>query len=102
VHGIFGGENILKDGHPFAAIDGYDKWVFDGLKKGFWDQVEDAVKALEASLSRKMGGHLVQKNNAHSRFLTLLTDSVQHILRLHRTMDVHFLRYRTIFGDVLP
>jgi hypothetical protein len=67
-------------------------------KKGFRDQVEDAVNALEASLSRKIGVYLIHKKNVHLIFLTLLTDAVQHMLRLHRMMDGQFLHYRTILG----
>jgi hypothetical protein len=57
------------------------------------------VKALEASLSRKMDVHLVYKNNAHHMFLTLLNDSAQNnMLKLHHMMDGQFLRYRTVLG----
>jgi hypothetical protein len=79
------------NGQPLAAIDGYDKWVSPGLKKGFRDQVEDAIIAFEATLSRKMGVHLGHKNNTHHIFLTLLTDSVQHMLKLYLMMDGQFL-----------
>jgi hypothetical protein len=91
VPGIFGGEKVAINGHPFAAIDIYYKWVSTGLKRGFRDQVEDAVKALEATLSRKLGVHLGHNNNAHRIFLTLSTDSVQRMLQLHRMMDEQFL-----------
>jgi hypothetical protein len=33
VPGIFGGEKLSKNGHPFAVIDGYDKWVSISLKR---------------------------------------------------------------------
>jgi hypothetical protein len=98
VPGIFGADKLAKNGHPFAAIDEYSKWESTGIKKGFRDQVEDAVKALESSLSRKMSVHLVSKTAAHRIFLNLLTDSVQHMLKLHRMMDGQFLRYRTVLG----
>jgi hypothetical protein len=90
VLGIFEGGNLSKNGHTFAAIDGYDKWVSTGLKRGFRYQVEDAVKALEATLSRKTGLHYGHKNNVHSIFLTLLNDSTQHVLKLHHMIDGQF------------
>jgi hypothetical protein len=63
---------------------------------GFRDQAEDATKALKSSLSKKMLVHLVHKGTAHCIFLTLLTDYVQHTLKLHRMMDGQFLRYCTV------
>jgi hypothetical protein len=71
---------------------------FHWYEKGFRDQVEDTVKALEATLSRKMGVHLGHKKNVHRIFATLLTDSIQHMLKLHRMMDGQFLRYWTVLG----
>jgi hypothetical protein len=50
VPGIFGADRLAKNGHPFAVISVYSKWEFTGIKKGFRDQVEDGVKALEYSL----------------------------------------------------
>jgi hypothetical protein len=67
VHGIFAGE-YFNNCHHFGVIY---KWVSTGLKKGSRDQVEDVLKDMEASLSRKMGVHLVNKhNNAHRFFLS--------------------------------
>jgi hypothetical protein len=70
------------------------------LKKCFRDQVEDAVKALESSLSKKMSVHLVNKNQVHGIFLNLLTNLVQHMLKLHLMMDEQFLIYGTVLGAV--
>jgi hypothetical protein len=56
---IFGAENSAKNGHPFDDIDDCSKWESNGLKKGFWHQIEDAVKALESSLYRKASAHLL-------------------------------------------
>jgi hypothetical protein len=42
--------------------------------------------------------HLAHKGTAHQIFLTLLTESVQQLLKLHRMMDCQFLRYRTVLG----
>jgi hypothetical protein len=66
--------------------------------KGFRDQAEGTVKALYASISRNMDVHLVHKNNAHHILFILLTDLVQHILKLHHMMDGQFLHCRTILG----
>jgi hypothetical protein len=38
------------------------------------------------------------KHNAHHICLTLLTDSVQQMLKLHHMMDSQFLRYQTVIG----
>jgi hypothetical protein len=45
-----------------------------------------------------MSVHLGHKNNAHIICLTLLTDSIHHMLKLHRMMDRQFLQYRTVLG----
>jgi hypothetical protein len=42
--------------------------------------------------------HLAHKGTSHRIFLTLLTESVQQLLKLHRMMDCQFLRYRTVLG----
>jgi hypothetical protein len=42
--------------------------------------------------------HMMHKVDAHRVFLTLLTDSVQHMLKLHRMMEVQFSRYRSVLG----
>jgi hypothetical protein len=42
--------------------------------------------------------HLAHKGTAHRIVLTLLTESVQQLLKLHRMMDCQFLRYRTVLG----
>jgi hypothetical protein len=42
--------------------------------------------------------NLGNKHNAHRIFLTLLTDSVQQMLKLHSMMESQFLRYHTILG----
>jgi hypothetical protein len=93
VSGIFGG------GHPFAAVDVYDEWISAGTRKGFRDQMEIAVKALETALIRKMGVYLVHKPDAQRIFRTLLTDYVQQMLKLHRMMDDQFLWHRTVLGS---
>jgi hypothetical protein len=60
--------------------------------------VEEGVKALEASLSKRMSVHMPHKVEAHRIFLTLLMDSVQQMLKLHRMMDAQFQRYRGVLG----
>jgi hypothetical protein len=42
--------------------------------------------------------HLAHKGTAHRIFITLLTESVQQLLKLHRMIDCQFLRYRTVLG----
>jgi hypothetical protein len=95
---IFGADKAAKNGHPFADIDTYDKWVSLGIRQGFRDKVEKSSQALESSISKQMMVHLVHKGTAHRIFLTLLTESVQQLLKLHRMMDYQFLRYRTVLG----
>jgi hypothetical protein len=41
VPGIFGADKAAKNGHPFAAIDTYDKWVSLGIRQGFRDKVKN-------------------------------------------------------------
>jgi hypothetical protein len=53
---------------------------------------------LESSLSRSMSVHMTHNVEAHWIFLTLLTDSVQHMLKLHRMLEAQFLRYRSVLG----
>jgi hypothetical protein len=91
VPGIFGADR-------FSAISDFSKWESTGIKKGFQDQVEEGVRALEASLSRSMSVHMTHKVEAHRIFLTLLTDSVQHMLKLHRMMEAQFFRYHSVLG----
>jgi hypothetical protein len=98
VPGIFGADKAAKNGHPFATIDTYYKWVSLRIRKGFRDKVEKSTQALESSLSKQMMVHLAHKGTAHCIFLTLLTESVQQLLKLHRMMDCQFLRYRTVLG----
>jgi hypothetical protein len=98
VPGIFGGQKVAKNGHPFAAIDSYDKWIYTIPKRGFRDQIEEAARTLEETMSNRMLVHLGHKHNDHRIFLTLLTDSVQKMLKLHRMMDRQFLRYQTVLG----
>jgi hypothetical protein len=90
VPGIFGADRSARNGHPFYAISEYSKWESTGIKRGFRDQVEEGVKALEASLSKRMSVHMPHKVEAHRIFLTLLTESVQQMLKLHRMMDAVF------------
>jgi hypothetical protein len=45
-----------------------------------------------------MSVHTPHKVEAHRIFLTLLMDSVQQMLKLHRMMDAHFQRYRGVLG----
>jgi hypothetical protein len=40
--------------------------------------------------------HVAHKGTAHRMFLTLLTESVQQLLKLHRMMDCQFLSHRTV------
>jgi hypothetical protein len=96
--GIFGADRSAKNGHPFAAISEYSKWESTGIKKGFQDQVKDGVNALGSSLLQRMSVHMTHKVEAHLIFLTLLTDSAQQMLKLHRMMDAQFLRYRSVLG----
>jgi hypothetical protein len=97
VRGIFA-DRSAKNRHNFADISEYIKWESTGIKKGFRYQVEDGVKALESSLLRRVNVNTTQKLEAHRIFLTLLRDSVQHMLKLHRMMDGQFMRYRNILG----
>jgi hypothetical protein len=90
VPGIFGADRTAKNGHPFTAIDTYDKWFSMGIRQGFRYQVEQSVNALESSLSKQMMFHLAHKETDHHMFLTLLTESVQQLLKLHRMMDCQF------------
>jgi hypothetical protein len=92
VPGIFGADRSARNGHPFSAISEYSKWESTGIKRGLIDQVEEGVKALEASLSKSMSVHIPHKVEAHRILLTLLTDSVQQMLKLHRMMDAQFQR----------
>jgi hypothetical protein len=85
--GFFGADRSEKNGHPFSVISDFSKWESNGIKKAFFDQVEEGVRALESSLSRSMSVHMTHKVDAHRMFLTLLTDSVQHLLKLHRAME---------------
>jgi hypothetical protein len=92
VLGFFG----AKNGKPFSAISDFSKLEFTGIKKGFRDQLEEGVRALESSFSRIMSVHMTHKVEAHRIFLTLLTDSVQHMLKLHRMTEAQFFRYRSV------
>jgi hypothetical protein len=67
-------------------------------REGFGIRVEGGVKALETMVICLMGVPLVRKPLAQRVFTTLLTDSVQQLLKLHRMMDIHFLRYQTVLG----
>jgi hypothetical protein len=69
-----------------------------GIRKGFRDKVEKTAQALESSLSKQMMVHLAHKGTAHRILLTLLAESVQQLLKLHRMMECQFLRYRTVLG----
>jgi hypothetical protein len=100
VPGFFGADRSAKNGHSFSTISDFSKWESTGIKKGSRDQVEEGVRALEYSLSRSrsMIVHMTHKVEAHWIFLTLLTDSAQHMLNLHRMMEAQFLRYRSVLG----
>jgi hypothetical protein len=54
--------------------------------------VEEGVRDLEASTAKRMSVHMTHKVEARRMFLTLLTDSVQQMLKLHRMMDAQFQR----------
>jgi hypothetical protein len=60
--------------------------------------VEKSAQALETSISKQMMVHLAHKGAAHQNFLTLLAESVQQLLKLHRMKDCQFLRYPTVLG----
>jgi hypothetical protein len=90
VPGFFGADRSAKNGHPLSTISVFSKWESTGIKKGFHDQVEEGVRALESSLSRSMIVHMTHKVEARRIFLTLLTDSVQHMLKLHRMIEAQF------------
>jgi hypothetical protein len=96
VPGIFGADKAANNGHPFAAIVTYNKWIYLEIRQGFRDKVGKSAQALESSISKQMMVHLAHKGTAHRIFLTLLTESVQQLLRFHRMMDCQFLRYRTV------
>jgi hypothetical protein len=98
VLGIFGSDKAAKNGHPFAAIDTYDNLISLGIRQGLRDKVEKSAQALESSISKQMMVHLAHKETAHRILLTLLTASVQELLKLHRMMDFQFLRYCTVMG----
>jgi hypothetical protein len=68
------------------------------IKRAFRDQAEEGFKALESSLSKRMSVHIPHKVLAHLIAITLLTDSVQQMLRLHRMVDAQFQRYRDVLG----
>jgi hypothetical protein len=45
-----------------------------------------------------MSVHMMHKVEAHWIFLTFLTDSVQHMLKLHRMMEAQFFPYHSVLG----
>jgi hypothetical protein len=49
-------------------------------------------------LSRSMSVHMTHKVEAHQIFLTLLTDSVQHMLKMHRMTEAQFFWYCSVLG----
>jgi hypothetical protein len=73
-------------------------WESTGIKKCFRDQVEEGVWALEYSLSQSMVVHMTHKVEAHRNFLPILTDSVQHMLKLHRMMEAQLFGYCSVLG----
>jgi hypothetical protein len=93
---IFGADRSAKNGRPFCAILDFNKWESTGIRKGLCDQVEEGVRALEYSLYRSMIIHMMHKVEAQRIVLTLLTDLVQHMLKLHSMTDTQFLWYRSI------
>jgi hypothetical protein len=99
VPGFFGTYRSAKNGHPFSAISDFSKWESTGIKKGFRDQVEEGVRSLESSLSRSMSVRMTHKVESHRIFLTLLIDSVQHMLKLHRIMEEQFFPFSQCFGN---
>jgi hypothetical protein len=68
------------------------------LKKDFHDQVEEGGRALEYFLSRSMSVHMTHQFEADRVFLTLLTEPVQHMLKLHRMMEAQFWRFHSVLG----
>jgi hypothetical protein len=96
---IFGADRSAKNGHPFSAIYDFSKWESTGNKKRFRDQVEEGVRALESSLSRSMSVHMTHKVETHRIFLIFLTDSVQHMLKLHCIMEAQFSPLSQNFGN---
>jgi hypothetical protein len=89
VPGIFGADRSAKNGHPFSAISDFIKSKYSGIKKSFRDRVEEGVSSLESSLSRSTSVHLTHKVEDRRILLTLSTDLVQHMLKLHRMMEAH-------------
>jgi hypothetical protein len=79
VPGFFGADRSAKNGHPFSAIS-------------------EGVRALESPLSQIMSVHMMHNVEAHRIFLTLLTDSVQHMLKLHPMMEAQFFQYCSVLG----
>jgi hypothetical protein len=61
-------------------------------------QVEEGVKALKIIMISRMSVHLVHKPAAQRILITLLTDYVQQLLKLHRIIYQQFLRYQTVLG----
>jgi hypothetical protein len=53
VPGIFGADKAAKNGHPFAAIDTYDKWVSLGIRQGFRDKVKNLPKLWNLQFQNK-------------------------------------------------
>jgi hypothetical protein len=98
VPGIFGADGSPKNGHLFSAIAKYSDWKSVGIKREFRDLVEESVRALEVSTSKRMSVHMTHKAAARRIFLTLLTDSVQQMLNLHWMMDAQFQRYQQVLG----
>jgi hypothetical protein len=45
VPGIFGADRTAENGHPFKAIDTYDKWVSLGSLKKDLDSMKASMKA---------------------------------------------------------
>jgi hypothetical protein len=58
--------------------------------------VEEGGRALEASTAKRISVHMTHKVAARRIFLTLLTDSVQQMLKIQRTMEAQFQRYRQV------
>jgi hypothetical protein len=98
VPGFLGADRSAKNGHPFSAIVKYSEWESTGIKKGFRDLVEEGVRALEALTSKMMSVHMNHEVAAHIIFHTLLKESAHQMMKLHRTIDAQFQRYRQVLG----
>jgi hypothetical protein len=97
-------DTAAKHWHHSAAIDTYDKWVSLGIRQGFRDKVKKIGPGFGIFNFKTNDGALGaqgdREQTAHRIFLTLLAESVQQLLKLHRRIDCQLLRYRTVLGTL--